>query len=133
MRLASGGGILGRAARTALISLFSCDVADGASIDGALHIPHPVGIVIGEGVRIVGNVSIFQHVTLGADGRNGYPEIREGVKIFPNSVVVGHVLLGAGCRIGAGSFVDVDVPAGAVFARPGMDSSVAEHDDEGTD
>lgn len=132
MRIAARGGIVGRIARTMLLTFFSCDVSAGATIQGGLHIPHPVGIVIGEGVRLVGNVSIFQHVTLGSDGRNGYPEIENGVIIFPNSVVVGQVTVGSRARIGAGSFVDIDVPAGSVFARHEVRASSGKQNDEGS-
>lgn len=115
MRIAAAGGFSGRVARTLLIGGYSCDVSAGASINAALHLPHPIGIVIGQGVRLDGDVTIFQHVTLGASGAGCYPRIERNVRIFPQAVIVGDVVIGAGARIGAGSFVEVSVPPGIVF------------------
>lgn len=117
MRVASRGGLFGRLSRSALIAGYSCDVSAGARIEGALHLPHPIGIVIGRGTRIVGDVTIFQGVTLGSDGTGGYPVVESGVRIFPNAVVVGGIRLGNACRISAGALVREDVLPGDVVRR----------------
>lgn len=117
MRIAAAGGLSGRIARTLLISGYSCDVSAGATIRGALHLPHPIGIVMGAGVRVYGDATIFQHVTLGANGKGQYPEIHHDVRIFPHAVVVGDVAVGEGARVGAGSFVEMSVPPGSVVRR----------------
>lgn len=84
---------------------------------GNVRFPHPLGIVIGEGVVVEDDVRIWQHVTLGSHGRRGeeggYPIIRKGVKIFANAVVFGHVMVGADAVIGANAVVNKDVPKGA--------------------
>lgn len=115
MRLAAGGGLLGRLTRTLLLSWFGCDVSAGARIAGGLNIPHPVGIVIGSGVRLEAGVTVYQHVTLGANGAGEYPMISRGARVFPNSIIVGGVHVGENARVAAGSFVDVDVPANSTY------------------
>lgn len=112
MRLAAAGGLLGRFSRTLLLAMYSCDVSPGATIEGGISVPHPVGIVIGSGVHVKGGVWIFQNVTLGSDGRGGYPTICAGAKIFPNATVVGNIMLGESSRVGANSFVSTNVASG---------------------
>lgn len=111
MRLAASGGPVALWGRSRLISSFGCDVAVGAVFSGALYLPHPVGIVIGSGVRIAGPVSLYQGVTLGTDKSGGYPKLLGNNKIFPNSVIVGGVDIGTGASVGAGVFVDFEVGA----------------------
>jgi serine O-acetyltransferase len=79
--------------------------------------PHPVGIVIGEGVRLGERVTIYQSVTLGGarlgDWKAGrYPSIGDDVTIFAGAVILGAVTVGAGATIGANSVVLSDVPPG---------------------
>lgn len=114
MRLAAGGGVLGKIARNVLISLHGCDVSPGAQILGGLRLPHPIGIVIGSGVVITGDATIYQGVTLGANRRGDYPVIGPGVTLFPSARATGKVLVGANAVIGAAVGVYRDVPQGAV-------------------
>lgn len=100
-------------ARARLISAYSCDVSAGAILKDALLLPHPVGIVIGKGVRISGPVTIYQGVTLGS-GAGAYPELHGENKIFPNSIVVGGIKLKERSIVGAGSFVNRDLDVGQV-------------------
>lgn len=95
---------------------FCCDVDPSAEIGPGLYVPHPVGIVIGGGLRIGRDVTILQNVTLGR-GRRGDPQsplIGDGVEIGAGACVVGPVVVGEGVRIGANSVVNRDVPAGAI-------------------
>lgn len=97
--------------------LFSgCYIATKAEINGGLHLPHPVGIVIGENVQIGKNVSIYQSVTLGADKDGIYPTIEDGVIIYANSVVVGSINIGRNSIVGASSFVNSSVGDHTVVA-----------------
>jgi serine O-acetyltransferase len=75
-----------------------------------LLLPHPVGIVVGGGCRVEPDVTLYQHVTLGA-GSDGFPWIQREVTLFPGCVVVGGVVVGARAKVGALSFVSGDVPA----------------------
>jgi serine O-acetyltransferase len=94
-------------------------VSSNANIGRGVQLPHPTAIVIGEGVTIEDNVTIYQSVTLGGkkigDGIAGnYPTIREGAVLFSGAVVAGKVTVGKHSIIGANSVVTSDVPDGAV-------------------
>lgn len=87
----------------------------------SLTLKHPVGIVIGEGVRLGDRVTIYQNVTVGASrvgvaGERAYPEVEDDVTIFAGAVILGGVRLGRGCVVGANSVVTHDVPAYATVA-----------------
>ena len=86
-----------------------------AMFPGSLELKHPVGIVIGEGVRIGQRVKIYQNVTLGG-ARSGdaeanhYPHIGDDTTIFAGAVIIGKVKVGKHCVIGANAVVTKDVP-----------------------
>lgn len=58
-----------------------------------MKLPHPIGIVIGDGVIIKDNVMVFQQVTFGSHGRKEkemrYPIIESGVKIYAGAKIIG--------------------------------------------
>ena len=80
-----------------------------------MKLPHPIGIVIGDGVVVKDDVMIFQHVTLGSHGKNKkemqYPTVESGVIIYPGVKIIGGVTIGENAIIGANSVVNIDVPA----------------------
>ena len=87
--------------------------------------PHPVGIVIGDGVRIGANCRIYQNVTLGLlentraeHAIDQYPTIEDGVTIYAGAVIAGKVTLGAGAIVGANAVITHDVAPGTMaFGR----------------
>lgn len=81
-----------------------------------LRLPHPVAVVIGQGVTVGRNVTLYQSVTIGRSKSEDYPVIEDDVIIYPNAVVIGPIRVGEGAVIGAGSVVLRDVPPGAVVA-----------------
>ncbi|MGP3699611.1 serine O-acetyltransferase [Rhodobacter sp. NSM] len=94
-------------------------VSNRAVIGDGLRLPHPTSIVIGAGVRIGSNVTIYQSVTCGGrvvgDWEQGnYPEISDGCVIFSGSAIIGKVKVGRNCVIGANSVVLSDIPDNAV-------------------
>jgi serine O-acetyltransferase len=89
--------------------VFSSSVRVGKN----LQLPHPIGIVIGEGATIGNNVKIYQNVTLGQN-RGLYPTLGDDVVVYPGSVIVGGVHVGDRAVIGAGAIVIRDVPANAI-------------------
>lgn len=111
-RWACGGGPWGILARARLLSSFGCDFSAGAEITGALHLPHPTGVVVGEGV-VLGDVTLYQHVTLGKGSDGGYPILSDSVTVYPAAMVTGLVTIGSGAVIGAQTFVSKDVPENA--------------------
>ena len=90
--------------RRILISLHSIDIGRGITIGTGLSLPHPLSIVLGQGVKIGSNCSIYQGVTIGqANGR--YPIIGNNVCLYPNSIIVGETIIQDNEKIRAGSFV----------------------------
>ncbi|MDN3668122.1 serine acetyltransferase [Echinicola jeungdonensis] len=96
-----------------------CDISYSAIIGKKLHLPHPIGIVIGDDVIIKDNVTIFQNVTLGSHGKVNeelkYPEIGNGVKIYAGAKIIGGISVGEEAVIGANSVVTKDVPPRSVI------------------
>ena len=67
-----------------------------------------LGIVVGENVYIGKNVIINQNVTIG--NKNGCPKIMDGVRIYPGCIIIGNITIGENSIIGAGTYVDKDIP-----------------------
>lgn len=86
---------------------YGCCISPKAKIGKNLTLPHPVGIVIGEGVEIGDNVTIYQNVTLGRKNKDiaEYPKIGSNVTIYCNSVVVGNISIGDNTIIGCNSTI----------------------------
>ena len=78
------------------------------NIGGGFSIPHRYCTINAK--QIGDNCSIMQGVTIGAYG-DGAPIIGNNVKIFPNAVVVGDITISDNVWIGAGTFVDFNVPS----------------------
>ena len=99
---------------------FSCEVDTQAQIGAGFYTPHPLGIVIGAGVRIGNNVTISQKVTLGRAGTNHvYPTIGNGVEIGAGAAILGAIEIGNSAKIGANSVVLTDIPTDAIaFGAP---------------
>lgn len=95
---------------------FACYLSAKAIVGDDIKFPHPVGIVIGDGVRLSDRVTIYQNVTLGAaragDGVKGlYPKVGNDVVIFSGAKIIGNITIGDGAVIGANSVVTKDVPS----------------------
>lgn len=83
--------------------------------------PHPIGIVIGQRVKLGKNVTIYQNVTIGSKDTlnyktSKYPIIGDNVIIYPNSIILGGITIGDNAIIGAGSLVLKDVEKNTVVA-----------------
>ncbi|MDB4254672.1 serine acetyltransferase [bacterium] len=94
-------------------------ISSNSNIGNNLRLPHPTSIVIGHGVTIGSNVTIYQCVTLGGrvNGdwqKRNYPEISDGCIIFAGSVIVGKIKIGRNCIIGANSVVTSDIPDNSI-------------------
>jgi len=88
-------------------------ISPRAIVGRGLRLPHPTGVVIGDGVAIGNDVTIYQGVTLGAqsrDEKNAYPTIKDKVVVFANSTVVGSIEVGCGAIVGANTFVNRSIP-----------------------
>jgi serine O-acetyltransferase len=115
----TGFGVLARWARHVIERRYGCYLHLDARIGPGLKLPHPVGIVIGEGVVIGARCTIYQHVTLGGrrlgDWRDGkYPRIGDDVVLFCGVAVLGTLEIGDRVTIGANSVVLNSIPADSV-------------------
>jgi len=101
-----------------LVTKRSCDISYNAQIGKGFKMPHPIGIVIGDGVVINDNVMVFQQVTFGSHGKKSksfeYPIIESGVKIYAGAKIIGGVTIGANAIIGANAVVNRDVPPNSI-------------------
>ncbi|MFV0221283.1 serine acetyltransferase [Empedobacter falsenii] len=101
-----------------LISKRGCDISYKSILGKGIKMPHPLGIVIGEGVIIKNNVMIFQQVTFGSHGKinesKKYPIIEDNVKIFAGAKIIGGITIGKNSIIGANSLVNIDVPENCI-------------------
>ncbi|MGE8720402.1 serine O-acetyltransferase [Leptospira terpstrae] len=103
--------------------LTGIDIHPGAKIAPGVFIDHGSGVVIGE-TAIVGSGSlIFQGVTLGGTGKETgkrHPTIGKNVVIGAGAKVLGNITVEDHVRVGAGSVVMRNVPAGCtVVGIPG--------------
>lgn len=85
-----------------------------ASIGSSVFLDHATGIVVGALVSIGDDVTIYQNVTIGRkpDDPVRAPRIGRGAFVSSGVTILGDVSIGEDARIGAGSVVTDDVPAG---------------------
>ena len=97
--------------------LYGCYLHYAASIASDIALPHPVGVVIGEGAAIGSGCRIYQNVTIGAkrEGKKGYPTLGKGCEVYAGAVIIGPVHIGAFAVVGANSVVLTDIPSGEVW------------------
>lgn len=86
------------------------------SIGPGFRIVHFGHIIINPSIKIGKNFNIFPGVTLGfSEGKNkGLPTIGDDVSIQTNAVVVGGITIGNNVLIAPNTFVNFDVPDGAI-------------------
>jgi serine acetyltransferase len=95
---------------TVLRVVFHIDVWTD-DVGGGLRLPHPFGIVIGEGAHVGENCTIMHNVTI---QRSAHTEIGDGVVLGTGSVVLAEAVVGQGSIVGAASVVRGELPAGSV-------------------
>ena len=95
--------------------LLACEIR--SAVPERLFIPHPAGIVVGNGARIGNDVALLQQVTLGCLGvyagtvpNDGDPTLEEGVYVGPGAKILGRITIGAWSIIGANAVVTESVP-----------------------
>lgn len=99
------------------------EIHPGARIGRRVFIDHGMGVVIGETSEIGEDSLIYKGVVLGGttlEKGKRHPTLGKNVVVGSNACVLGPVIIGDGARIGSGSVVIKDVPAGAtVVGVPG--------------
>lgn len=103
-----------------LMHNYCCHISPYCEIGEGLHLPHPIGIVIGRHVKIGNNVSLYQHVTLGGRRtgdvlKGNQPQIGNNVTVFLHSMVLGDIHVADNTIIGANSVLLQDTQPGSVF------------------
>ncbi|MCG6147305.1 serine O-acetyltransferase [Leptospira levettii] len=103
--------------------LTGIDIHPGAKIAPGVFIDHGAGVVIGETAVIGSGSLIFQGVTLGGTGKETgkrHPTIGKNVVIGAGAKILGNITVEDHVRVGAGSVVMRNVPAGCtVVGIPG--------------
>ncbi len=115
------------------------EIHPGATLGRRVFIDHGMGIVIGETAEIGDDVLLYQGVVLGGtsvEKVKRHPTLANGVVVGAGAIVLGPILVGREARVGAGSVVVKEVPAGATVVgvparmaarRVGNDDSALEH------
>jgi putative colanic acid biosynthesis acetyltransferase WcaB len=99
--------------------IFSLELRPDTQVGPCLKIEHGFALVINDNSILGKNVHLRHSTTIGcvkrSDGSQGpSPTIGNNVEVGANSVILGGVIIGDGAKIGAGSVVVNNVPAGAV-------------------
>lgn len=100
-----------------------CEIHPEAAIGSRIFFPHPIGIVIGQGVKIGNDAIIFQHVTLGGrrdkNGDLAYPVLHHKVVVYCHSCILGNLEIRSNSIVGACSLVLSSFPENSViFGSP---------------
>ncbi len=118
-----GHGLAARLLSHASRGLTGVEIHPGARIGRGVFIDHGMGVVIGETASVGDGSILYKGVVLGGTRNEPvqrHPQLGERVVVGTNAVVLGNVCVGDGARIGSGSVVVRDVPAGAtVVGVPG--------------
>ena len=99
--------------RERFVKVYSSDISPRCILGKNVKFPHPLGIVIGNGVIVEDNVSILQNVTIGAyhlDKKIPKTLIKKGTVLCAGAVILGSIEIGENVVVGANSIVSIDVP-----------------------
>lgn len=95
-------------------------ISNEASARSAVFFPHPHNIVIGSGVMIGSNCTIYHDVTLGQN-HNLYPKIGDFVILYAGSKIIGDITIEDNVIVGANSVVTKNVAKNTIVAgNPGV-------------
>ena len=114
LRRCKNNKVLARLKEHSIYKKYKCSISSTAIIKKNIRFPHPIGIVIGEGVKIGDNCTIYQNVTIGRKNKEKaeYAEIGDNVTIYCNSTIIGNIRIGNNAIIGCNSVVIRDVKEG---------------------
>jgi serine O-acetyltransferase len=118
---------LGRLVSHANRFLTGVEIHPGATIGRRFFIDHGMGVVIGETAEIGDDVLMYQDAVLGGTSMEKvkrHPTVGSNVVIGAGAILLGPIVVGDRARIGAGSVVVKDIPAGATVV--GVPARIAE-------
>jgi serine O-acetyltransferase len=118
---------LGRLVSHANRFLTGVEIHPGATIGRRFFIDHGMGVVIGETAEIGDDVLMYQDAVLGGTSTEKvkrHPTVGNSVVIGAGAILLGPIVVGDRARIGAGSVVVKDIPAGATVV--GVPARIAE-------
>jgi len=99
--------------------MWSCDISYHSRIGKKVIFGHPIGIVIGYDSVIEDNVRIWQNVTLGSHGKDGYeksyPIVKSGTKIYAGAILIGGITIGENSVIAANAVVTESFPPNSII------------------
>lgn len=90
-------------------------IGANAKLGEKIIFPHPQNVVIGSGVVIGNDCTIYHDVTLGQN-HSKYPTVGNNVIIYPGAKIIGEVQIGDNSIIGANAVVTKDVPNNVIVA-----------------
>lgn len=105
--------------------LFKIDIDVRSKLYAGVYMPHPMGIVIGDGVGLFGRTKIMQNSTmggnLGAEKKVGagvvrQPQLMAGGFVGVNSVVVGPLIFDKPIFVCPNSIISKDEFCGSLYA-----------------
>lgn len=121
MAVRAGRIRLAFALRTLGVTLVGADLVPGMDVGPGLLMPHPTGVVIGNGLRVGRDVTFGGGVTAGVKQpdtppeADGFPVVCDGAIVLANAVLVGPVRVGRYAQVGANSVLLSDAPDKAVM------------------
>lgn len=95
-------------------NVLQVSIHPAASLGSSVYLDHATGIVIGANVVIGDEVTILQNVSIGRSSQlpARSPRVGRGVFIGSGATIFGDISVGDFAKIGAGTVVTGDVPAG---------------------
>ena len=98
---------------------YGCEIAVHAIVSPKVSFMHTVGVIIGEGVIVESNVTIYGNVCLGRkniEDDTDYPIIKSGAKLHNGCSVLGRVVVEENAIIGAHALVLSNCVENGVYA-----------------
>lgn len=116
--------------------LFKVDIDYRAKLYSGIYMPHPIGIVIGDGVHSTANIKIMQGSTLGGNlGRTlctknkiiKQPHFFADSFIGINSVILGPLIFEESVCVAANAIVTKQMPAGLLYGTNEQKPLTSQH------
>lgn len=97
------------------VKKYGFEIANSAIIEEGFSVQHINGVVIGEGVKIGKNFTVYQQTTIGQKD-NKYPVLGDGITLYPGSKVLGGIHVDNNCILGPNSILLKSTQPNSVLA-----------------